>query len=203
MQDCYTTNGKRFLAILIDVIIVSIISNYVSLLLYFIFGFDKSSYSNSQAALLADINAFLSASNTTSYEALKTSFMEFMKYYLFDFLFSTVSFIFVGTIYFTIIPLISNNYQTLGRLAAGVKVVDKDKITYSKGRMFIREILCFLIPYGIFGGLFLLVSGIVALASRRSLTDMMSRTRMVPKYALDEEVDEETEEQIDDEYKVI
>ena len=82
MQDCYVTNGKRFLAILIDILIVSIIVNYISIFIYFIFGIDSSVYSVAQNTLAADIRAYMSSQSASALEALKDSFNEFFGYFL-------------------------------------------------------------------------------------------------------------------------
>ena len=196
MNDVYTSNGKRFLAILIDLIIVSVIANFVTILLYLILGVDKTNYDITRTTLLTDFYSYMTDNTEKSYLALMDTFNDFLQYFFLDKIISLTAFLIVGIIYFTIIPLISDNYQTLGRLAGGIKVINKENFKYNKSRMFVREICFFIIPYLIFGFLFLGVSGIVALASKKSLTDLMSRTRLVPKFI--EELAKEDEHDIID-----
>lgn len=217
MNNVYANNGKRFLAILIDLAIVSIISNWLAILIYLLLGIDKANYDLTRTTLLTDLYSYMTSASDKSYIALMDSFNYFLKYFFLDKIINLSAFLIVGIIYFTLIPLINQNYQTLGRLAGGIKVINKENLKYNKGRMFVREICCFIIPYLIFGVLFLAVSGIVALACKRSLTDILSKTRLVPKFI--EELAKEAEPDIidadvvdikdineepkDDEYKVI
>ena len=186
----YVSAGRRFLAFLIDIIIISTIATFVAIPFYYIFQVDRNGLSLAQSTLLNDLSNYLSSRNEDTLQAVYTSFADYVKYQAITLLFDFVSFSIVATLYLCILPLVFK-YQTFGRAAAGIIVVNAGEKKLSVGRMFIRELVIFTLFYRLLGFIFLIANGIVILASHKSLVDLMSKTRMMYRYQLiDEGFDE-------------
>ena len=177
----YVANGRRFLAFLIDIIIVSTVASLLAIPFYYIFQIDRNGLSLAQSTLLNDLSNYFSSRSEEALRSFYVSLEEYVKYRLVTFLFDFVSFVVVDTLYLCVLPLVFK-YQTFGRAAAGIMVVNKDEAKLTTGRMFIRELLVFTLCYRILGVIFLIANGIVLLASHKSLIDLMSRTRMIYRY---------------------
>ena len=179
----YVSAGRRFLAFLIDIIIISTIATFVAIPFYYIFQVDRNGLSLAQSTLLNDLSNYLSSRNEDTLQAVYTSFADYAKYQAITLLFDFVSFSIVATLYLCILPLVFK-YQTFGRAAAGIIVVNAGEKKLSIGRMFIRELVIFTLFYRLLGFIFLIANGIVILASHKSLVDLMSKTRMIYRYQL-------------------
>lgn len=177
MKDSYASKWQRFAAFMIDMILIYTISYFLLILAYKIFGY-VSNRSELLDAFVKDFEAFLKGKDNSVYYRAMDRFYAFLNVYFIESLYSTICNFIIGAIYLVLIPLFAN-FQTLGRLAARVKVVttygEKPKLK----NLLLREIV---------GALFLQTSAICLIVSivlvvkkDGSVIDYISRCRLVQK----------------------
>ncbi|MGM9969729.1 MAG: RDD family protein [Anaeroplasma sp.] len=208
------TNGRRFLAYIIDFILISIISSIISNLFITIVHFDASLVSDSKY-ILDLFSRYLEAIGSSNDEYLLEVIEEmavFYKQYMLYLLICNFAVLLVCIVYLVIIPKFTEK-QTIGRLVSGCKVVTIDNEKPSYTNLIMREIVGFFLFYNVIGFILIIISGIVAYTTGYSLIDKISKTKLVSTkdaekiYPENEESNDIIdvkikEEKNDDEYKV-
>ena len=205
------TNGQRFLAYIIDMILIGIITSFITGIIFTITGLTNDMlelFTEYMDVMIEYDEAYLNASSMAEQQLLDEQMAEVTLDFIVELteIFVIMSYIsipveavlYVG--YFIILPKFVS-WQTIGRLAAKCKVVADDNSDVEWKHLILREgVGAFLLCYLLGGGLLQLVSGIVALAKGRSMIDYIGGTNLVS--TKDVEYIQEEVSQEESEYRV-
>lgn len=182
------TNIQRFLAFLIDGIIILTLTIGISSLIFLAIDFNYSAYNACRNEFVYDyLLSVLYGGNYS--ESFSKAFSEYVKFsVVFNLVISSIGFVTFG-LYFVLLPSYWEK-QTLGRALLKIKVIGyKGDIKPGLKRLILREILgtwfLYLVLYSILGGIVIIVSAFVALISSRSLVDRISNTVLVIDFPIE------------------
>ena len=173
------SNGQRFVAFLIDAILIAGAAFGLMFAVLAIIKFDFSRYNELIDKISETYYNYLRTGNNELLIEFENMAREFMGLYMIrtGIYYAMVALIIL--LYLVVLPYFWK-YQTLGRLFAKVKIISRDNnLTPSFGRLAFRELFGTFIFYYLINTVLILISGILCLSSNRSLVDMLSRTELV------------------------
>ncbi|MBQ3253609.1 MAG: RDD family protein [Acholeplasmatales bacterium] len=205
------TNGQRFLAYIIDMILIGAVAGFITFIIFTIIGHTDdlmNIISEFMKEAMEYSDAYLEATTLEQQQALDEQFVEtyleffkeLMRCVMVEALVEIPTYLALYVGYFMVMPKLVS-WQTIGRLAAKCKVVADDNSDVEWKHLILREgVGAFLLCYLLGGGLLQLVSGIVALAKGRSMIDYIGGTNLVS--TKDVEYIQEEVSQEESEYRV-
>lgn len=173
------SNGQRFVAFLIDAILIAGAAFGLMFAVLAIIKFDFARYNELTDKIYDTYFQYMRTGNNDLLNDFNTMATEFLKLYFtrIGIYYAMVALIIL--LYLVVLPYFWK-YQTLGRLFAKVKIISRDNnLTPSFGRLAFRELFGTFIFYYLINTVLILISGILCLSSNRSLVDMLSRTELV------------------------
>ena len=173
------SNGQRFLAYLIDAILIAGAAFGLMFAVLAISHYDFARYNELIDKISETYYNYLRTGNTELLTEFESMAKEFMGLYMIrtGAYYAMVALIIL--LYLVVLPYFWQ-YQTLGRLFARVKIISRDNnLRPSFGRLMLREIVGTFFFYYVINFVLILISGILCLSSNRSLVDMLSRTELV------------------------
>lgn len=173
------SNGQRFLAFLIDAILIAGAAFGLMFAVLAIIKFDFARYNELTDKIYDTYFQYMRTGNNDLLNDFNSMATEFMRLY---FTRIGIYYAMVALIILLYLVVLSYfwKYQTLGRLFAKVKIISRDNnLTPSFGRLAFRELFGTFIFYYLINTVLILISGILCLSSNRSLVDMLSRTELV------------------------
>ena len=173
------SNGQRFLAFLIDGMLISAAAFGLMFAVLAIFHYDFSRYNELIDKISETYYNYLRTGNNELLIEFENMAREFMGLYMIRIGIYYAMVALIILLYLVVLPYFWQ-YQTLGRLFARVKIIYRDNnLRPSFGRLVLREIVGTFFFYYIINFILVLISGILCLSSNRSLVDMVSRTELV------------------------
>ena len=173
------SNGQRFVAFLIDAILIAGAAFGLMFAALAIFHYDFARYNELIDKISETYYNYLKTGNNELLIEFENMAKEFMGLYLIR------TGVYIGMValiillYLVVLPYFWQ-YQTLGRLFARVKIISRENnLRPSFGRLILREIVGTFFFYYVINFIMILISGILCLSSNRSLVDMLSRTELV------------------------
>ncbi|MCR5113696.1 MAG: RDD family protein [Acholeplasmatales bacterium] len=179
------TSGQRFLAFLIDLLVVGAVVGSISLLILFLTGFDFVAFSQAQDEYLTDYLLYIQTNSSEYYDSFQKALQEYYSYSVHLYLVIDLVALVLFIPYFVILPHYWSK-QTVGRMAMKIKVIShKGKVKATVKQLIIREIVgtwfIYLGSYFLFSGFIIVVSGVFAAIGGRSVVDIISGTDLVQK----------------------
>lgn len=181
MQKTLATKSQRFLAFIIDMIIIYIASIILSDIIFIIINFDTSSLDNIIMRIYDEMYLYLnSLIQGVNYDTtqLTTAFIQYLKIWAINSTIVLISQLIMIILYLGVLPILWDK-QTIGRFAMNVKVVSKDFSSISKGKVFKREILGTWLFYFVFRTSGFIATIILILIDKRSLVDYVGGSYLV------------------------
>lgn len=173
---------QRFLAFLVDSIILSVFAIGISSLIFMIIGFNYSAYQAARSEFATNYLMYISYGGNyqQSYE------LALNEYYKYSLVFYSIvdSLYLVGIIgYLVILPKYWEK-QTVGRMLLKIKVIGRTgDVKTGTRRTIIREIvgtwLIYIVFYSFVSGFIIVISAIMILLSGRGIADRISGTDVV------------------------
>ena len=173
------SNGQRFLAFLIDAILIAGAAFGLMFAVLAIIKFDFARFNELTDKIYDTYFQYMRTGNDELLKDFNSMATEYLKLYFtrVGIYYAMVALIIL--LYLVVLPYFWQ-YQTLGRLFAKVKIISRDNnLTPSFGRLAFRELVGTFIFYYLINSVLLLISGILCLSSNKSLVDMLSRTELV------------------------
>ena len=179
------TSGQRFLAFLIDLLVVGAVIGSISLLFLFLTGFDFVAYNAAQTEYITDYVSYIQFGTDEYYESFQKAVQEYYSYTLHLFIVVDIVALVAFIPYFVILPLYWSK-QTVGRMVMKIKVIShKGKVKVSVKQLILREIvgtwLIYVGSYFLFSGFIIVISGIFSAFGGRSIVDLIGGTDLVQK----------------------
>ena len=182
------TTGQKFLAFIVDGIIISTFAIGLSALIFLLIGFNYSAYMAARNEMLT--NYLLYAAYGGNYEqSLSLALNEYNKFSLVFYPILDSMYLVVIIVYLVIIPQFWEK-QTVGRMLLKIKVIGRTgDVNAGLKRTIIREVagtwLFYVVSYSLLSGIVIIISGIMILMSGRGIPDRISGTDMVQDLPID------------------
>ena len=176
------TTGQKFLAFIVDGIIISTFAIGLSALIFLLIGFNYSAYMAARNEMLT--NYLLYAAYGGNYEqSLSLALNEYNKFSLVFYPILDSMYLVVIIVYLVIIPQFWEK-QTVGRMLLKIKVIGRiGDVKAGYKRTIIREVagtwLFYVVSYSFISAIVIIISGIIILISGRGIPDRISGTDMV------------------------
>ncbi len=173
------SNGQRFLAFIIDAILIAGAAFGLMYAILAMMQFDFARYNELIDKISEVYYNYMRTGNNDLLIEFENMAREFLGLYMtrIGIYYAMVALMIL--LYLVVLPYFWQ-YQTLGRLFAKVKIIARDNnLTPSFGKLILRELVGTFIFYYLINSVLVLISGILCLSSNKSLVDMLSRTELV------------------------
>ncbi len=177
MTFLYATKGRRFLALLVDFVLLSVVANYFGTFVERLFGYDPESTSTYYQLALSELSNLVDGGTGTE-ENLMLYLQQYYLHLLIDRAFSLGILLILIVGLLVVLPIFWNG-NTLGRKLTHLTLVDQKGNPATAKNFILREIVGTFIFYGVFGGFAIFVSLILVIVKNRSLVDYISSTHLV------------------------
>ena len=166
MTFLYATKGRRFLVLLVDFVLLSVVANYFGTFVERLFGYDPESTSTYYQLALSELNNLV-VGGTGTEENLMLYLQQYYLHLLIDRAFSLGILLILIVGLLVVLPIFWNG-KTLGRKFTHLTLVDQKGNPATAKNFILREIVGTFIFYGVFGGFAFFVSLILVIVKNRS-----------------------------------
>ena len=182
------TTGQKFLAFLVDGLILSAFAIGLSALIFFLMGFNYSAYTAARSEMMTNYVLYISYGGNYE-QSFNLAASEYNKYSLVFYPILDSMYLVGIIIYFVVIPHFWEK-QTVGRMLLKIKVIGRTgDVNAGLKRTIIREVvgtwLFYVVSYSLLSGIVIIISGIMILMSGRGIPDRISGTDMVQDLPID------------------
>lgn len=168
-------NTQRFLAYLIDFLIIEAVVSFLSGIIFGVMNFDINMKNSILAKLMEEIGNVAQTGDMTNYMKY---YMEFIKYMFVEMGVQMGTTLLTVVIYLVIIPKLWEK-QTVGRLVSKTKVVMVDDSKLNNSGILLRELVGTFLLYYCTGMIAYVISLVFINKEQRSLVDKVSKTKLV------------------------